>query len=39
MQPVNYPNAGNPMHGIYNNKAQETWLNSNGWLLLAQLGE
>jgi hypothetical protein len=41
IQPVNYPNAGNSMHGIYDNKAQETWLNCNGWLLLllSQLGD
>jgi hypothetical protein len=41
LQPVNYPNAGNSMHGTYDNKAQETWLNCSGWLLLllAQLGE
>ena len=40
-QPANYPNAGNSMHGTYDNRAQETWLNCNGWLLLllAQLGE
>jgi len=41
IQPVNYPNAGNSMHGKFVSTAQETWLNCNGWLLLllAQLEE
>ncbi len=41
LQPANYPNAGNSIKGAYDNKAQETWLNCNGWLLLllAQLGK
>ena len=33
-QPANYPNAGNSMHGAYDNVAQETWINANGRLLL-----
>jgi len=33
-QPANYPNAGDSAHGRYDNTAQETWLNCNGWLLL-----
>lgn len=38
-QAENYPNAGNSMYGTYDNIAQETWVNANGWLLmlLAQL--
>jgi hypothetical protein len=39
LQPANYPNAGNSPRGAYDNRAQETWLNCNGWLLLAQLGK
>jgi hypothetical protein len=41
LQAANYPNAGNSTLGTYDNRAQETWLNCNGWLLLllAQLGE
>ena len=40
-QLANYPNAGNSMRGAYDSRAQETWLNCNGWLLLllAELGE
>jgi hypothetical protein len=40
LQPENYPNAGDSMHGKYVSTAQETWLNCNGWLLLllAQFG-
>ena len=33
-QPPNYPNAGESIHGRYDWRAQETWLNSTGWLLL-----
>jgi len=41
IQPVNYSNAGNSMHGKFVSTAQEAWLNCNGWLLLllAQLGK
>jgi hypothetical protein len=40
-QLANYPNAGNSMRGAFDSRAQETWLNCNGWLLLllAQLEE
>ena len=34
-QPQNYPNAGFSMEKKYTNKAQETWISSNGLLMLA----
>lgn len=34
-QPRNYPNAGLSIEKKYVSKAQETWINCNGWLMLA----